>query len=132
MSTAGTLISRLDGVIPRGAGRWISRCPAHDDKAPSLSIRETEDKVLVHCFAGCTAEDVLTAVDLTWHDLYTDSGKAAYRAACAEKSTMQYDQIEIERWVIKIGADLLRDGKELSVEDTSRIEVARLRLEAAV
>ncbi len=132
MSTAGKLISRLDGVVPRGAGRWNARCPAHDDKAPSLSIRETEAKVLLHCFAGCAAEDVLTAVDLTWNDLYPDSGKAAYRAACAQKFTMQYDPMEIERWVIKIGADRLRAGKELSVEDTARMEVARLRLEAAV
>ena len=132
MSTAKTLISRLDGVINRGNGMWISRCPAHDDNSPSLSIRETEDKVLLHCFAGCQAEDVLTAVDLTWNDIYTDSDKAAYRAACAQKSRIEYDPMDVERWVIKIGADMLRAGKELSVEDTSRIEVARLRLEAAV
>lgn len=35
------------------------RCPAHDDGTPSLSIRQGEDGILVHCFAGCDPEDVL-------------------------------------------------------------------------
>ena len=33
---------------------YESRCPAHNDKNPSLSIREGDDEMaLVHCFAGC-------------------------------------------------------------------------------
>ena len=38
---------------------WIDRCPAHDDNNPSLSIKETSDgKLLLHCFAGCSFEDI--------------------------------------------------------------------------
>lgn len=41
-----------------GGGRtgngWTARCPAHEDRNPSLSIREgREGRVLVKCFAGC-------------------------------------------------------------------------------
>ena len=43
-------------------GKWIACCPAHDDKNPSLSITQTHDKVLVHCFAGCEQRDVLQAL----------------------------------------------------------------------
>jgi hypothetical protein len=33
---------------------WTARCPAHDDRNPSLSITEDRDgRVLLHCFAGC-------------------------------------------------------------------------------
>jgi putative DNA primase/helicase len=33
---------------------WMARCPAHDDREPSLSIRDSDDgKVLVRCHAGC-------------------------------------------------------------------------------
>ncbi len=63
--TAEALIARLEGVRERGGGNCVARCPAHDDRNPSLSIRETEDgTVLIHCFAGCGAPDVVGAVGL--------------------------------------------------------------------
>lgn len=72
--TASALLSRLDRVQSRGLGRWVARCPAHDDGRPSLSILEKEDgRVLVHCFAGCGVEAVLGAVDLTFPDLYPEA-----------------------------------------------------------
>ncbi len=40
-----------------GSG-WIARCPAHDDRHPSLSISERDGKLLVHCHAGCSQESV--------------------------------------------------------------------------
>jgi hypothetical protein len=73
-ATAGEIVTRLldrlSGVRPTGTGRWIARCPAHDDHSPSLSIRDIDDRVLAHCFAGCAVGDVLSAVDLTLADLY--------------------------------------------------------------
>jgi len=39
---------------------WVARCPAHDDRTPSLSIRDAEDgKVLVRCHAGCEQARVI-------------------------------------------------------------------------
>jgi putative DNA primase/helicase len=44
-------------------GCWTTRCPAHDDRTPSLSIRDAGDgKVLVHCHAGCDQERVIAAL----------------------------------------------------------------------
>ncbi len=48
-------------------GRWhgysaICRCPAHNDRDPSLSIRQGDRGILVTCFAGCSAEEVLRAL----------------------------------------------------------------------
>jgi len=74
MMAATSLIERLDGLRETGRGRWIARCPAHDDRSPSLSIRELDDgRVLVHCFAGCEVQNVLDSVGLTFSDLYPDS-----------------------------------------------------------
>lgn len=71
--SADSLISRLDGVKHTGIGRWIARCSAHDDKKPSLAIRELDDgRVLVHCFASCSVEDILAAVGLTFDALYPE------------------------------------------------------------
>ena len=45
-----------------GEYKWIACCPAHDDKNPSLSIKQETDKVLVHCFAGCSQAAVISAL----------------------------------------------------------------------
>lgn len=71
MSTVQILLSRLDKVKSMGRGRWIACCPAHEDKHPSLAIRETDDgKVLLHDFAGCSVYDVLFSVGLQVQDLF--------------------------------------------------------------
>ena len=44
---AEQLVSRLDGVKQTGRDRWIARCPAHNDKSPSLAIREVDDRELL-------------------------------------------------------------------------------------
>lgn len=68
---ADVLLARLERVSQSGVDRWRARCPAHDGKSQSLSIRETDDgRVLVHCFAGCDVTDVLAAVGLTVSKLF--------------------------------------------------------------
>jgi putative DNA primase/helicase len=47
----------------KAGGAWIARCPAHDDRNPSLSIRDAADgTVLVHCHAGCEQTKVINAL----------------------------------------------------------------------
>jgi len=70
---ADKLLNRLDGLRDNGRGRWMARCPAHDDRSPSLSIRETDDGIiLLRCFAGCSAADMLAAVGLELRDLFPE------------------------------------------------------------
>jgi putative DNA primase/helicase len=63
------LLGRLEGVRPAGPRSWVARCPAHDDRDPSLSVSVKEGRILIYCFAGCAPEAVLQAVGLTWRDL---------------------------------------------------------------
>lgn len=67
------LLSRLDGVRQVGPGRWMAKCPAHEDRSASLSIREMDDgRILLHDFAGCDVSAVLTAVGLSFNDLFPE------------------------------------------------------------
>ncbi len=67
------ILSRLEGVQDSGRGQWYARCPAHDDKSPSLSIKETEDgTTLIHCFALCSPSDITDAVGLELSDLFPE------------------------------------------------------------
>jgi hypothetical protein len=71
MSAIENLLSRLDKVRRTGPGRWVACCPAHEDKSPSLAVRETEDgRVLLHCFSGCDVPSIVAAVGLELSDLF--------------------------------------------------------------
>lgn len=55
-------------LVERLGGRWgpdggMCRCPAHDDRTPSLSVRPGRTRLLLHCFAGCDAPAILRALE---------------------------------------------------------------------
>jgi len=58
--TAASIAHALEAR--RSGSGWMARCPAHDDHNPSLSIREVDGKVLLHCHAGCRQRDVIDAL----------------------------------------------------------------------
>ena len=62
------------GLKPRqlANGQWKSLCPAHDDTEPSLSVAESNGRILVKCFAGCKIEDICMALGVATKDLRTD------------------------------------------------------------
>ncbi|MBU2719705.1 hypothetical protein HF563_10045, partial [Acidithiobacillus ferridurans] len=65
------ILSRLQRVKKIAPDKWTALCPAHDDRRPSLSIREADDgKILLHCWAGCGAADIVNALGLTLTDLF--------------------------------------------------------------
>ncbi len=71
MSAATKVLDRLEGVRCSGEGRWMAKCPAHEDGRSSLSIREMSDgRLLLHCFAGCATQLVLQAIGLDFGDLF--------------------------------------------------------------
>lgn len=59
-----------NGPVRKVAGGHMARCPAHEDRNPSLSITAGADtRVLLKCHAGCTTEAIVTALGLTMRDL---------------------------------------------------------------
>jgi len=63
-------LSLLKGVKPCGNG-YQAHCPAHDDKKQSLHVSEGEDgKILAHCHAGCSINDICQALGIELKDLF--------------------------------------------------------------
>ena len=54
------IVERLGGKWANGAG--MCRCPTHDDRSPSLSVRVGDRSLFFHCFSGCDTLDVLHAL----------------------------------------------------------------------
>lgn len=74
------LLSRLDKVTSVRKDRWKACCPAHSDNSPSLAIQELANgQILLRCFAGCEAVEVVHAVGLTLADLFPEGGQKHYR-----------------------------------------------------
>jgi len=132
--SADALLPRLAGVKRTGPGRWIARCPAHDDRHPSLSIRELEDgRVLLHCWAGCATEDVLCAAGLDWDAMMpahaVDHHIPRERRPYSPQDVL--DCIALESLIASIAASTLARGEPLSDSDRARLVTASVRLGAA-
>lgn len=66
------LLASLSGVKGRN-GSWIAKCPAHEDRSPSLTVKELPDgRILMHCFAGCGTDAVLGVLGLEMGDLFPE------------------------------------------------------------
>jgi len=70
------ILRSLHKVREQANGSWIARCPAHQDENPSLHITLTDDRVLLHCFAGCTTEHICAALGIELRDLFLNDGDA--------------------------------------------------------
>jgi len=93
---AETIAKALDG---RKAGSgWSARCPAHDDRTPSLSLRDTGDgKVLVRCHAGCDQDEVIAHLKAS--GLWMQNGPRLFRYAALGRviKPTEPDRDEIKR-----------------------------------
>lgn len=130
------ILDRLDKVKENGLGRWLACCPAHQDRSPSLAVRETSDgTILMKCFAGCPTGGVLAAIGLELKDLFPQRDNDAYTASKRPG----------ERWVPRdvlaavareavitlMAAEATHRGDRLSRVDLDRLAVAAGRLRSA-
>lgn len=70
-----TVLARFPDRRSTSAG-WQVRCPAHKDDHASLSVsRGGDGRVLLHCHAGCTTQDIIAAIGLTMSDLFSASNR---------------------------------------------------------
>lgn len=133
---AHRLLNRLDRVEHSGQGRWLARCPAHDDRTPSLTVRETDDgTVLLHCFAGCGADAVMAAVGLRLGDLFPDRGpdEGRRRLRRGERWVPRdvLAAVAREAVVVIVAAETIRAGEKLTDADMRRVYDAGCKLRAA-
>jgi hypothetical protein len=67
-----------DRVTRQRDGQVQARCPSHDDRDASLSVRAGAVGAVLKCFAGCPNESIVSAIGLTMHDLF-DNYQGQYR-----------------------------------------------------
>lgn len=109
------ILSRLKKVSGNGI-KYKACCPAHDDKSPSLSILFNPDgRILIHCHAGCDANDVLAELGLSLTDLYPDG---AIRDFMASATVNKPNGGKYDSWLELLDRKLknLKHGERLTEE----------------
>ena len=135
---ARLLLSRLEGVKRAGKG-WRARCPACGGGSRKVSIAESDGRVLVHCFGGCEAVDVIAAAGLQWADLYPprhwpetpEERRRARRAIREAGWASALGVLALEAKVVQIAAHEHLGGLPVSGDDYLRLVEAVERIDNA-
>lgn len=135
MSNVDNLLQHLDKVRRTGPGTWSARCPSHDDRGPSLSVRETDDgRILLHCFGGCDVHDVLVAIGMKISDLFP-SRALDHRVGPERRPFPVADvlgAVAFEALVVCAAAVSLLAGEPFGEVDRDRLILATSRIQAAL
>ena len=130
------MLGRLEKVTDTGGGQYSARCPAHEDKSPSLSIRETDDRLLLHCFAGCHSTEIVAAVGLSLADLFNTPLTKHYVKSLPSQRRFNHRalllMINRESTKVAIAAHDMAEGRVLSDDDRKALILAHQRITRVV
>ena len=111
INVGGATLAKALGGRKAGGG-WMARCPAHDDREPSLSIRDADDgKVLVRCHAGCDQERVIAALrsrglwEENGHRRFTRPAPRAAASAEPDRDDAKRTEAALAIWQSAMPAD---------------------------
>lgn len=123
-----TLLPHLEAVRRTGQGRYVARCPAHGDKHPSLAIRETDDGVLLlHCFAGCSVNEVVGAIGIDLSDLFPKRESPGRRPEPRPFNTS--DLLVLAAWESLLASVIASDIARGHLADKDRLLISAGRLQ---
>ena len=110
----------------------MAKCPAHDDRVPSLSIAGGDDgRVLVKCFAGCSFDEVIAAIGIPAEVLFPPKAIAhAGRLRRPFIPQQVFERARLEIGVVAVIAADMHENRRISDEDYERLLTAHERLEA--
>jgi hypothetical protein len=87
-------LSQLFDRSRREGKAWRARCPVHGGKSLTLAIYSSDTRAFVHCFAGCSSDDILEAVGLTWKDtLYQPRERLSREAWIAQQRVREAKEL---------------------------------------
>lgn len=128
MTKIDNLLSRLTNVKNKGRGEYTACCPAHNDRSPSLAIKDNDGKIVLKCFGGCETAAVLDAIGLGFDDLFPDSisGDRSGAEKISPKTLLKILAFEAKILLIAIHKEQLSDS------DKQRVRVAERRINDAL
>lgn len=138
--SADILLQQLERVKRTGKDHGIASCPTaahtHGDRHPSMTWRIRDDgALLIYCAAGCTAQEIVSAVGLKMSDLYPPRGEGNHFAKGERRPFPAADilrAIAFESTLVLIAAADLLAGNPFNEFDRARLALAASRIQAAL
>jgi hypothetical protein len=123
--------SRLSGWVDIGRDQAKACCPAHDDAHPSLALRECDDgTVLLHCYAGCSALEVVRSMGLEFRDLFR--GRSVGRVTNLKRARLPAEDalrcIDHEALTVVVIASDVLDHRQIDLPTLRRLALASARI----
>jgi hypothetical protein len=110
------LLNRLEKVKEKKANQWVACCPAHSDTTPSLAIAQTLDgRILLKCWSGCSALDIISAIGLDWSALFPP--KDNYKSIMDHLTNRKPN---VDDYVVAAYRSDQSNGKKVSQKDKER------------
>ncbi len=116
---------------PRKSGQgWMAKCPSHADRTPSLSISEGDDgRTLLHCFSGCTVNEIVNSMELQLSDLFEGTQKRQpqrfYHSIRTKEEAI--DRAEMARaGVFQKAESIIKTAKGIDITQWSEKELDRV------
>ena len=126
------MLSRVSGARKGHGGQLLARCTGHEDKSPSLSIRETpEGAVLLKCWAGCSVGEVVAGMGLELSDLFPPGDRPAgapKRIAPLLTAMQALDLLHAEATLIAVLAANIGHGVPITSDEIQRALTAAGRI----
>ena len=104
--------STLDKFRANGTRKYVACCPAHDDKSPSLSLTDVGDKVLFHCFAGCSQTEVIDAL----------RARGLWHKSASNESAFRRDELDYMTHYCLVWNGSVRRGRDIPDNETETME----------
>lgn len=115
-----------------GGDRCVFHDPTREDRHPSGAVRELDDgRLLIHLFNGTSTEAALSAIGLTFADLYPARVGHTNRCRRERRPFVPSDVFEIDRHEIGIAAVIAHDlatARKINEQDHARPLDAAARL----
>ena len=129
------ILNKLDKVRKSGKG-YSARCPAHEDKNPSLLLSELPDgRILIKCLAGCSGQEILQNIGLSLSDLYPQNGLGYYRSLAnidkeiqQKKANKVIDKKNHYELILSLAKSKRESGEKLSDDEMRQEKQAFLAL----
>lgn len=103
------IVERTEATQKTSSGDLMGICPAHADEKASLSIKLTDDRIMLNCFAGCGFDNIIKSIELAAKDLFAPGyrqtqvkdKKATTGHLSTPKTRSEPNRKEVERYYYK-------------------------------
>jgi hypothetical protein len=133
LNAAAKVLDRLHNVKQTRPGKWAAGCPCCESKrGRPISIREVDDRILIHPFCGCTTEAVLSTLGLSLADLY--DAPLGQQFAPSKSRVPARDLLELVSYEVDVAVIILAeviDGKTIDETGWQRLAAAARRIGTA-